>query len=337
MAGGGGSAPLKPSVPVSAVTGLGACSFAALPLVFLAALPALALFDFFGLTSLADLPPADAVALPDAVPGVFAAVVLAAPLFARAAGDLAVPVLDAAVVRAFAVLADFAAGVFAAVAEVLRRAVVAALRAVAGLAAVLLLDAEADMALAASDSDFTAVSIAFDALLMARSAVVIVLAESVAWAAAVFSFAAAFVTFVAADETARGVLAAAVVAVARRVVVFAAVRVPVVARVVRPVPVPRFAVRPVAPARVAGARVPVPRALVLRVPVLRVPVLRVPVARLDVADVVRDAVVFAVLVRLALAPWRAGFAAALSVGTDLPLSRSVTGVLIPRSVMFYTW
>jgi hypothetical protein len=115
-----------------------------------------------------------------------------------------------------------------------------------------------DMALAASDSDFTAVSIALVALLMARSAVVSVLAESVAWAAAVFSLAAAAVTLVAAAETALGVAAGAAPDVAE---------------------VPRAA------GLAAGARVP------------------------DVRG---------------------------PVGTDLPPSRSVTGV-IPHDVMLYTW
>jgi hypothetical protein len=100
-------------------------------------------------------------------------------------------------------------------------------RAVVGLAAVLAAGSgiTADMALAASDSDFTAVSIALVALLIARSALVIVLAESVAWVAAVFSLAAAVVTLVAAADTARGVAGPVAVPVARRVVFAAAVAV----------------------------------------------------------------------------------------------------------------
>lgn len=151
----------------------------------------------------------------------------------------------------------------------------------------------ADMVLAASASDFTAVSIDLVALLMARSALVIALAESVALAVAVLSFSAALVTLVAAAETARGVVALAAAADVRRavgVVVLAAV-----------------------------ARVPLaddPPARVRAVPV--------PVARLAGADVERAAVVLrvpvdgAVPAPLALAGRRAGFAVAVSVATDLP-------------------
>jgi hypothetical protein len=98
-------------------------------------------------------------------------------------------------------------------------------RAVVGLAAVLAAGSgiAADMALAASDSDFTAVSIALVALLIARSALVIVLAESVAWVAAVFSLAAAVVTLAAAADMARGVAGPVAVPAARRVVLAAAV------------------------------------------------------------------------------------------------------------------
>ena len=176
--------------------------------------------------------------------------------------------LAAAVLLAFAVPALAEVPGFEAVA-----------RAVRGLAdaASLAVGIAADMTLAASDSDFTAVSIALVALVMARSALVIVFAESVAWVAAVFSFAAAFVTLVAADETSRGVTV---------------------------------------PAALAGVRV--------------VRFAAEPVVRLAVADVVRVAVVrlavVAAFVPLALARWRAGFAAAVSVGTELPLSRSVTEV-----------
>lgn len=220
----------------------------ALALAVFADLPALEFLDFFALSSLT--------------------AVLAAEVRAEAdlAGEAAAPL-------------RLAAGL-AAVAEP---------RAVADLDEVLLAAAGIadDMALVASVSDFTAVSIALVAVLIARSALVIVLAESVAWVAAVFSFAAALVTFVAADDTARGDEAVAAV-VARRVVVFVAV----------------------------------------------VPVARVPVERFAV---VRAEVVLAALVRPELARWRAGLEAAVSVGTDLPQSRSVTGKLIPRSRMFYTW
>jgi hypothetical protein len=78
-----------------------------------------------------------------------------------------------------------------------------------------------------------------------------------------------------------------------------------------------------------AVRVPVARA-----PAARAPVARVPVARLAVAG---DPAVLAAFAPLALACWRAGFVAAVSVGTEVPPSRSVTGNLIPHDAMFYTW
>jgi MFS-type transporter involved in bile tolerance (Atg22 family) len=81
---------------------------------------------------------------------------------------------------------------------------------------------------------------------------------------------------------------------------------------------------PVAAVVRRAVRVPVARA-----PAARAPVARVPVARLAVAG---DPAVLA-----AFACWRAGFVAAVSVGTEVPPSRSVTGNLIPHDAMFYTW
>ena len=218
-------------------------------LPFLAPLFAdLALLDFFGFAGLAGL----------------AAAEFAAVEFVTGTLPLAAAVLLAFAVPALAEVPGF-------------EAVARAVRGLAG-AAPLAAGIAADMALAASDSDFTAVSIALVALLMARSALVIVFAESVAWVAAVFSFAAAFVTLVAADETSRGVTV---------------------------------------PAALAGVRV---------VRFAAEPVVRLAVADVVRVAVVRLAVVVAALVPLALARWRAGFAAAVSVGTELPLSRSVTEV-----------
>ncbi len=158
-----------------------------------------------------------------------------------------------------------------------------------------------DIAMAASVSDLTAVSIAFVAVLIAASALVIVLAEVVALLAAVFSFAAAAVTLVAAVETAR-CDAAGVFAVARRVVVLLVVV---------------LALADVRPAAAPAAGLAAARVVVF-------------LAALAVGDL-------AELVRLALAVLgRTGLLAAAVVGTDLPPSGSVTGSLIPHTVWFYT-
>lgn len=156
----------------------------------------LAALAFFGLTSLGAASAA----------GVFVAVPLAAeePVPARLVFDAAAVVFRAAAEPAWRVVPVLE-----------RRAAVRDAGAGPESAAAI----AADMVLAASASDFTAVSIDRVAVLMARSALVMVLAESVALAAAVFSFSAAFVTLVAAAETARGVVALAVLALARRVVV----------------------------------------------------------------------------------------------------------------------
>ena len=99
----------------------------------------------------------------------------------------------------------------------------------------------ADIALAASVSDFTATSIALVAVLIACRAVVMVFADEVALVAAVLSFVAAVVTLVAAADTVLGVAAEA----ARDAAV----------RDVRVVPDVLLACEPVA--RDAAARVPV--------------------------------------------------------------------------------
>jgi hypothetical protein len=96
------------------------------------------------------------------------------------------------------------ADVAARVAEVFDAAVVFV---VTGLTGANALGISADIALAASVSDLTAVPIALVAALVACNAVVIVFAQEVARVAAVFGFAAAAVTLVAAAETTRGVTA----------------------------------------------------------------------------------------------------------------------------------
>lgn len=161
---------------------------------------ALAFFAFFGFPALAALAACFAAVGPAP-----AAEGLDVPVFASAA------VAFAATTRAPDAEAEPAVPRF--------EAVFVPFASAAGLDAPTVAGIAVDMALAASDSDCTAVSIALVALLMARSALVIVFAESVACPAAVFSFAAAFVTRVAADETARGIAAAVAAAAVRRALV----------------------------------------------------------------------------------------------------------------------
>ena len=234
------------------------------------------------------------------------------------------PVDDAFAVDALAALAererdepaaDLAPAARTVRADVAERAVVVLAVPLVDRVAVDLAGIVVDIALAASVSDLTAVSIALVAVLIATSAVVIVLAEVVALLAAVFSLAAAAVTLVAAVETVRGVVADDFFAVVRRLAVVDRAALLVAGRAALLVAVLAVAdVRP-AVARAAGLAG------------ARVVVFLAALAAGDLAE----------LVRLALAVLgRAGFCAAAVVGTDLPPSGSVTGSLIPRSIKFYT-
>jgi hypothetical protein len=310
-------------LPALACFGLAAAGFDFAPSAFALPASATAAVVLVGSLAFAEDLAADGFAAAFAVEDL-AVAGLAADVLAVAADDLDVDgfarAADGFAVDGFAVddfaVDDFAVDDFAVVVDGLAafartvRADVAARAAVVLAPPVVLERAElagegiaADIALAASVSDLTAVSIDLVAALIACSAVVIVLADVVAFVAAVFSFAAADVTLVAAVETDRAFVAVL------------AVRLAVAVRAVLLLAAPAF----------ADVRLAVPLAAGLAA--ARVVFFFAVLAAGDLAE----------LVRLALAVrGRAGFVAAGDVGTDLPPSGSVTGSLIPRRIKFYT-
>lgn len=221
---GGGSLSVPAPRPLAVALTGPAFGVAALPLPFAFAAPFLSALSVF----LADLAAFGFAASPF-VAVLFAAVALAAALFTgpvfAAVPALAATLLDLAalaLVAAALVAAAFGAVLLALavpLAVLARDAVVraAAVRVAGRTVRAVPADrvdgveatVAADIALAASVSDFTATSIALVAVLIACRAVVMVFADEVALVAAVLSFVAAVVTLVAAADTVLGVAAEA--------------------------------------------------------------------------------------------------------------------------------